>query len=318
MELINSFKRAAHLLHIELEVIAVDADPAWSPACHIADYCYSVPRCNETTYIDVLIDICRKHSIDLVIPLIDTELLPLAANRERFRAYGVKILLGPNDFLKMARDKMRTISVLAHNGIRVPKTWNWEDALAKAANLPYPVIIKPISGSRSIGIRTVKCPDELLSAEIEKSEYIVQEMCDGKEYTVNCFYDRGLQSCVPHYRKLVRNGEVCFARTERIEDFTTVGRVIAAMYADLYGPICFQGFKSVNGDVAIIEVNARFGGGYPICEFSGANFAKWIIQKLAKISPDYSDYWQSGAVMLRYDAAIFLTGHENALCARLG
>ncbi|MBA7548954.1 hypothetical protein ES705_41422 [subsurface metagenome] len=59
------------------------------------------------------------------------------------------------------------------------------------------------------------------TCSVDHDLYIAQEICQGKEFTVNCFYDRlkGCVSCVPHFRKLVRSGEVCFAEKVRIADF---------------------------------------------------------------------------------------------------
>ena len=59
------------------------------------------------------------------------------------------------------------------------------------------------------------------------------------------------------------------------------------------------------GDVRIFEINARFGGGYPVCDRAGGTFAKWILQDLCGQEPDYHDTWKEGVRMLRYDAAVF-------------
>ena len=60
------------------------------------------------------------------------------------------------------------------------------------------------------------------------------------------------------------------------------------------------------GEATVFEINARFGGGYPICDRAGGTFAKWILQDLSGCTPDYNDNWQEGLRMLRYDAAVFV------------
>jgi carbamoyl-phosphate synthase large subunit len=56
-----------------------------------------------------------------------------------------------------------------------------------------------------------------------------------------------------------------------------------------------------------IEINPRFGGGFPLAIEAGADFPKWIIQLLrgSKVNIDI-DQWDDGIVMLRYDDAVFV------------
>ena len=68
------------------------------------------------------------------------------------------------------------------------------------------------------------------------------------------------------------------------------------------------------GHITVFEINARFGGGYPICDQAGGTFAKWILQKLAGQRPSYNDQWIEGVRMLRYDDAIFLMSHTVSAC----
>jgi len=55
----------------------------------------------------------------------------------------------------------------------------------------------------------------------------------------------------------------------------------------------------------VFEINARFGGGYPICDYAGGTYARWLLQDLMRATPDYNDDWRAGVRMLRYDEAFF-------------
>ena len=112
-------------------------------------------------------------------------------------------------------------------------------------------------------------------------------------------------SCVPHLRRFVRSGEVCFAQTVRIPEFSDIAKKIESILKGIYGTICFQGFQDLDGDLRIFEINARFGGGYPICDRAGGTFARWILQETMGLEPDYHDDWIDGLRMMRYDAAVF-------------
>jgi len=254
VELINCFREAACELKVDLEVIAIDMDLSWSPACQVADYAYKVPRCTSPDFLDDVLDICKRHEVNLIIPTIDTELIVYAENRERFFANGTEILVSSADVIRVTRDKEKTARVLNEHGIPVPRTWNMRDD----NNLKFPLLIKPRDGSCSNGIAIVNSRDELGRKDVDHDLYIAQEICQGKEFTINCFYDRlkGCLSCVPHFRKLVRSGEVCFAETVRIAEFKVIADKFYKIFSGIYGCICFQGFQDDSGYVSVFEINA--------------------------------------------------------------
>ena len=315
VERINCFRRAAEFLNTDLEIISIDLDPSWSPACQIADYKYKVPRCSHPQFFDCVLNICKKHGIDLVIPNIDTELIGYARNLDRFSKNNTDILIAPLDFVDVCRDKEKTAQVLGKNGIPVPHTWKMEESLKSGQNLSYPVLIKPRGGSSGKGVAIINTPKELMDADVDPSLYIVQELCVGKEYTINCFYDRTGKcvSCIPHFRKFVRAGEVCFAQTVRVPELRAIAHKFSGIFPGIRGVICFQAIQSDSGAINVFEINARFGGGYPVCDRAGGTFAKWILQEILGEVPDYNDDWQEGVRMLRYDTAIFYNLKQNAV-----
>jgi len=304
VELINCFRQAARELKADLQVVAIDMDPLWSPACQVADHAYKVPQCTSPDFLDAVLDICKRHEVNLIIPTIDTELIGYAENRDRFLADGTKIHLSSDDVIRVTRDKEETARVLNDRGIPVPHTWNMKDD----HNLKFPLLIKPRDGSCSNGIAIVNSWDELARKNVDRDLYVAQEICQGREFTLNCFYDRlkGCVACVPHFRKFVRDGEVCFAETVRIPEFKVIADKLYEIFPGIHGCICFQGFQDDSGHVSVFEINARFGGGYPICDRAGGTFAKWILQDLCGQVPAYHDNWREGIRMLRYDAAVFI------------
>jgi carbamoyl-phosphate synthase large subunit len=55
----------------------------------------------------------------------------------------------------------------------------------------------------------------------------------------------------------------------------------------------------------LFEINARFGGGFPLAHNAGAYFTRWLLEEAAGHSSDANNNWRSGVRMLRYDAAVF-------------
>ena len=306
VELMRCFRKWAHSLGIDVELIAVDVAPGWSPACQFADSYFEVPYCDDLDFPKTILEICEDHYVDLLVPTIDPELPIYAKNREAFEQAGTYILLPPGELVSMARDKADTAKMLSDMGISVPETWPGTEVLEEEPHA-YPLIAKPINGSGSAGVKTVSGPQELKEV-CRCPDYVVQKECQGREFTVHCFFvpELGCVSAVPYWRKKVRDGEVCFGQTERVPQFKEVGDRLAEHFPGLSGVLCFQAFLQPNGDYKVFEINARFGGGYPLCDRAGGTFAKWILQQLIGQEPDYHDDWQEGLRMLRYDAAVFV------------
>jgi carbamoyl-phosphate synthase large subunit len=309
--LINCFRQAASDLGIKIQIIAIDHNPEWSPACQIADKAFAVQRCLEPGFIDQVEEICIQHGVNVIIPTIDTELMVYAENRKRLSESGVEVLVSDPKVVSVARDKSQTTQILRHHSIPVPATWNIEEVIQGVANNRFPLLLKPRDGSCSAGIMIVNSLQEFKDAGVDANNYIAQETCQGEEYTINAYYKPGgrCAACVPHWRKFVRAGEVCLAETIRLDAFSKIAHQFSEIFPGIRGTICFQGFKNPDGDVSIFEINARFGGGYPICDRAGGTFARWILQEFCGQVPNYNDDWQEGVRMLRYDDAVFAVGN---------
>jgi len=303
VELMDCFRRAAKEYGTNIEIYAADIAPEWSPACHLADHALEISRCTEDGFYEQMLHICREHAIDMIVPTIDTELMGYALLKEKFRCAGVSVIVPNSDFVAVARDKFKTTECFCRGGIDVPQTWSQE----QQEHFVYPVIAKPINGSCSIGIRYLRNSQDLQQLNTQKFHYIFQEICSGDEYTVNCYYENGSLCCaVPHRRIKVRDGEVLFGQTVKISAFDDIAEKLALLFKDLEGVICFQAFyDNHTAKTRVIEVNARFGGGYPLCDHAGGKFALWLIQKHLDGQSQGSNHWTSGLRMLRYDSACY-------------
>lgn len=306
VELFECFRQSARILGQTVRIVAVDARPDWSPACVVADHHETAPRCTDPAFVPAMLEICEKYGIGLIIPTIDTELSVYAEHRKRFEERGVQVLVADRAVIGIVRDKTATARFLTKQGVPCPRTWTVSECLSRASEIPWPVFVKPSDGSCSKGLFIATTPEAIATAANPET-LTVQERCVGEEFTINAFLDGHGRSvcCVPHRREFVRDGEVCFAETQRIPAFTEAASTIAASWPSYYGPLCFQGFLENNGEVRIFEINGRFGGGYPLCDYAGGTFALWILQRLWKMEPDYGDNWRTGVRMLRYDAAVY-------------
>ena len=79
------------------------------------------------------------------------------------------------------------------------------------------------------------------------------------------------------------------------------------------GCICLQLFyRESDGDVKGIEINPRFGGGFPLSYYAKANYAGYLIREyLLGEAVDYSEAWLDRTLMLRYDNDIIVYDAEE-------
>ena len=308
-QLMQAFRADAAGMGIELRVLAADANPTLSPACHEADEAYTVPSCTSPDFIEVLAGICRREKVDLVIPTIDPELGPLSRAREVFAAIGTRVVVSSPAVVAMANDKLATAQRLAAAGVGAPATARLSELRVNSGLLPWPVIVKPNGGSASQGVRRLDRPEELGSFE-GGPDFIAQECLEGREYTVNVYFTAaGLLCCaVPHLRIEVRSGEVSKGRTERVPALAAAAEKIASSLPGAEGPLCFQAIVDSSGKATVFEINARFGGGYPLAHRAGARFSAWLLEESCGLKSTACDVWQEGVTMLRYDSAVYFNG----------
>ncbi len=307
-ELLQCFRADAAALGIELEILACDLNPDWSPACQLADARFAVPPVTDPGYVDALLDICRDHAVSMIVPTIDPELLPLSLARTRFEAVGADVAVSAPELVEIARDKLKTAEFLALHGIPSPRTAPAEAVRGAPDAWQWPLIVKAKHGSASRGLRIVDTPGDF--PDLGKSEPLVaQELLRGREYTVNIFFDQSgrLRSAVPHERVQVRAGEVEKGITRRLPQLTALARQIAAVLPQPRGALCFQAIVDSDDQASVFEINARFGGGYPLAHRAGAGFSRWLLEDRLGLASTAHDDWREGVMMMRYDAAVFVS-----------
>ena len=61
-----------------------------------------------------------------------------------------------------------------------------------------------------------------------------------------------------------------------------------------------------------IEINPRFGGGFPLSYMAGANFPKWIIDEyIYQDKLEYYDGWEDKLLMLRFDDEVVIHDYSR-------
>jgi len=281
------------------KIIATDMQLS-APALQAADIKLQVPAVYDPQYIDITLDICRKYSVDALLCLNDLELPILAENKARFEEIGVKVIVSDPQVIDICFDKYKTAQWVESIGLNAPKTYvtlaSAKEALAKG-EIAFPLFMKPRWGSGSIGLETIEDMEELeiyyhlLMKKVKKTilatasvgdEYImIQEKLTGKEFGLDVMNDLdGNNVAVSVKQKLaMRAGETDKAITV---DLPTVREMGAAIGRNLkhIGNLDVDIMQRANGDYCVLELNPRFGGGFPFSYEAGVNLPKAIIMWL--------------------------------------
>lgn len=278
--------------------IHVSNSTSLSPAFLKADHYVVTPLIYSKEYIPFLLDYCKNNKISALISLFDADLPVLAKNREKFSEIGTRVLVSSERVISICNDKWNAFQYMSANGFVVPQTFlSTENAKAaiSAQKIIYPVFVKPRWGMGSIGIYQANSAIELevlfqkvkekisttyLCYESKQSiaeDVIIQEMINGQEYGLDIIndLDGNYQNTIVKRKLAMRAGETDSAETVEDVRLLEVGKCISEHLkhiGNLDVDIIVQ-----NGKPYILEMNARFGGGYPFSHAAGVNLPAAII-----------------------------------------
>lgn len=281
------------------KIVATDMQLS-APALTAADVKIKVPAVYDPSYIDVTLNICKEQKIDALLCLNDLELPILAENKAKFEALGVTVIVSDPEVIDICFDKYKTAQWVESIGLNAPKTYvrlaDAKAALAKG-EIAFPLFMKPRWGSGSIGLESIADMEELdiyynlLMKKIKKTilatasvgdEYImIQEKLGGKEFGLDVMNDlKGNNVGVSVKQKLaMRAGETDKAITVDIPEVYEMGKKIGENLRHI-GNLDVDIMQRANGDYCVLELNPRFGGGYPFSYEAGANIPKAILSWL--------------------------------------
>ncbi|NPA55163.1 MAG: ATP-grasp domain-containing protein [Epsilonproteobacteria bacterium] len=298
--LISSAGRRVSLVKIfqnHANVFCCDMAPNMSAACQIAPS-FQVPKATSPHFIPTLLQIAKKHKINIIVPTIDTELLVLAQAKAQFLAENILIAISTPDIIKTFYLKTTTEAFFNRHNLPTPQI------IHDPQNAKYPLFAKLNDSSSSIGACKVESYEQ---AKALHHNYILQEFIDGDEYSVDAFFDKhsNLICAVPRARLEIRCGEVNKSRTIKDSQILNTIRHLSSYLKGAYGALNIQLFKTKNR-IYLIEINPRFGGGYPLSYFAGADFAKFLIDDYCNKPLSYTQEWLDNKLMLRYDDQIII------------
>ncbi len=265
-----------------------------------ADKYVITPLIYDSNYIPFLLDYCKNNNIDVILSLFDIDLPILAKNKREFEKIGVSLIISDYEFIKICNDKWLTYEYLKNNNFNLPyTTLNVCEVTQKIkrGELSYPIIIKPRFGMGSIAIEIAENEEELLfySKKVNKQikntylKYesqniencvIYQEKLIGQEYGVDVINDlKGNNVSVVVKKKLaMRAGETDAAETVECNIIFNEAKRLGGITGHIAN--LDSDWFLVNNKAYVLEMNARFGGGYPFSHAAGVNLPLAIVKWL--------------------------------------
>lgn len=295
----------------DCRIICADNSPI-APALYVADKHYVVPRITDEHYIDTILQICKENNVQAITTLIDPEIELLSKNRDLFLQHGILPLCPERKTAARCFDKFEFYKYLTSKGIRTVLTYDsvpsFEEGLKKG-DISFPVFIKPISGSGSVGIHKVQSLEELREYFDEGAyTYIIQEFMDCDDCDADVYIDTISHEPVAVFSKRKLETKIGGAsKTISFKDellFDFVREICKVL--EFNGPVDMD-FWYKDGEYYLSEVNPRFGGAYLHAYGAGVDFFKLIANNMKGVrNQSIVGQYNEDVLMMMYDGVVIV------------
>jgi carbamoyl-phosphate synthase large subunit len=296
VDIVTAFKAAGAF------TVAADLNPL-APALHHADASFQPPPVADDHYIPAIAAAVEEYDIRLVVPLTDLDQMVLAERRDEL---GALLLLPELDAVERTADKYLTHAFLRERGLDSPPTWLPDEL---PGEIEYPVLVKSRFGYGSRHIFRAADRVELdFFLRYSPVEPIVQAECAGEEFSIDVFCDLYARclNAIPRTMIESKGGESIKGMTIQDEALIDLGRRVAELL-ELKGPATIQCFRTADGRHEITDVNARFGGAFPLPVAAGGAYPELALAlaRGERPEPRLGDF-REGVVMTRFFSEVCL------------
>lgn len=242
---------------------------------------YPDPEEDEKGFSDFIFQLVQREKIEMIIPVSDKVLIPLARRKEELEKYTILPAADYETIMK-ARDKERTLRIAQEIGFPMPKTYFVAEERDLEQVKEYPVILKPRFSSGSRGIVLCKNFQELKEGFQKQSrEYgplLIQEfIAQGQDVGYYALFGKNSQPVAWTIQKRLRSypisgGPSTFRETINHPEIKELGEKILR-YLNWQG-VAMVEFKidQRDGKPKLMEVNPRFWGSLALSVAAGIDF----------------------------------------------
>lgn len=294
------------------KLIGTDTNPN-CPQRGLVDVFELLPPATDRGYLNSLIELCERRSIEVLFHGCEPEMRVISQNREAFDNLGITLGMNSASVIELCSDKFETIKVLSQLGVFVPRTTTLSDVASDdLTEIDYlPVVIKPAKdGGGSARVLLAQTRDQLVTAmgylrsTYPDSAFIVQEYIGNpvSEFTVGILHDqwgeyiggiglrRDLTSSLS-VRERVKN----VSQKRHLGDWLVVSSGVSQGLVDRFpkvvepcrrvaeaigsrGPLNFQ-CRVHHDEIGIFEINPRLSGTTSLRAMVGFNEPDMMIRR---------------------------------------
>jgi carbamoyl-phosphate synthase large subunit len=240
------------------------------------------------------------------------------------------VVTGDVEAVEICNDKWNTYKTLAKQGIETPKSWLEAQAVrdAAAAGLAaYPFILKPRWGMGSLSVYQADDEQELFvldrkirreiresylryEAARDEANVLIQQKIRGAELGLDVVndLDGNFRAVVVKKKGSMRAGETDESETVKILELEALGKQLSKL-------LRHRGNLDVDileedGKYYVLEMNARFGGGYPFSHAAGLNLPYALIMWAMGREPEEGCLEARPGVHAQKDIRLLVWGSE--------
>ena len=294
---INTIK-SLRLSKFDGQIVSTDSDPL-SAGFFLSDSYYVVPIVSDKSFIDVLIKIIKKNNIKVLMPSSGYDIYQYSIHNQLLSEMGVKAVVSRKEVLDVCQDKLLSFKKLSN---RFPFAFStlYFEQIDK-----FPVIAKPRFGKGSKDIIKIEDLTDLKYVTTKYNNMIFQEYLPGVEYSVDVLSDLNENPliAIPRIRIQTKAGISVKGKINRNQSIENLCMDLAK-HLGIKGPCVIQLKQSESGELKIIEINPRFGGGTFFSTLAGINFPALILDMVCNkeiVLPEVSEI-----TILRYYEEVVL------------
>ncbi|MEJ2697619.1 MAG: ATP-grasp domain-containing protein [Candidatus Sulfobium sp.] len=270
------------------------------------DFGVLIPDISSPEYVPAMIELCRLKNISGMLSFFDPDINVLSGHLDEFRSLGVMPIMASKEVSNICFDKYQTFLFLKAHGFNCLETFcSLEESLAAMASgrLTFPLVVKERFGYGSHNIFFVANVQELTFFFNYVPDMIIQQRLCLPEYHLDICNDMAgnVLAVVPKRKISMRAGETDQAETCSSAELMDYGLRLGKELGKRghVGPLDVDCFFH-DGKVTIMEINPRFGGGYPSSHLAGADFPALIVGMLRgePVEPKIGEF-RSGIIMMK-------------------
>ena len=232
-------------------------------------------------YVEFLVELIRRHRIDLVIPAIEQDVLRMSAERQYLERTGARLALNDPGLIATAHDKWLMHLRLLEAGLSTIPTAIDGTFTDLAARFGVPFIVKPRRSYASKGLVRVDTEADYAYWRSKLGDdFMAQQMVgeDRGEYTVGAFGlgDGTVAGTMMLRRTLARDGSTAKAWVCALPELETVVTALATLLRPV-GPTNLQ-FRQHGDAYLLLEINPRLSSSTSIRAAFGANDAAMCVE----------------------------------------